>query len=51
MNLQPLVSNAPVIVYIDIKSPYAYLAVEPTRELERELRTIRRELDGLDLAV
>jgi 2-hydroxychromene-2-carboxylate isomerase len=37
MNLQPLVSDAPAIVYIDIKSPYAYLAVEPTRELEREL--------------
>jgi 2-hydroxychromene-2-carboxylate isomerase len=37
MNLQPLVSEAPAIVYIDIKSPYAYLAVEPTRELEREL--------------
>ena len=37
MTLQPLVSEAPVIVYIDFKSPYAYLAVEPTRELEAEL--------------
>ena len=35
--LQPLSSERPVIVYIDFKSPYAYLAVEPTRELEREL--------------
>jgi hypothetical protein len=24
------------MIYIDCKSPYAYLAVEPTRELERE---------------
>ena len=37
MTLQPLVSDRPVIVYIDFKSPYAYLAIEPTRELEREL--------------
>jgi 2-hydroxychromene-2-carboxylate isomerase len=37
MTLQPLVSEAPAIVYIDFKSPYAYLAVEPTRELEKEL--------------
>ena len=37
MTLQPLVSEAPAIVYIDFKSPYAYLAVEPTRELEAEL--------------
>lgn len=32
--IHPLKSDAPAIVYIDIKSPYAYLAVEPTRELE-----------------
>ena len=28
--MQPLQSAAPLIVYIDFKSPYAYLAVEPT---------------------
>ena len=37
MHLKPLHSESPVIVYIDFKSPYAYLAVEPTRELERQL--------------
>jgi len=37
MTLQPLVTDHPAIVYLDFKSPYAYLAVEPTRELEREL--------------
>ncbi|WOJ98088.1 DsbA family protein [Congregibacter brevis] len=37
MTLSPLASDAPVIVYIDFKSPYAYLAIEPTRELERQL--------------
>jgi 2-hydroxychromene-2-carboxylate isomerase len=37
LTLQPLQSDAPAIVYIDFKSPYAYLAIEPTRELEREL--------------
>lgn len=37
MTLQPLVSDCPAILYLDFKSPYAYLAVEPTRELEREL--------------
>lgn len=37
MTLSPLQSDAPVIVYIDFKSPYAYLAIEPTRELERRL--------------
>ena len=37
MRLHPLISERPVIVYIDFKSPYAYLAVEPTRELEQEL--------------
>ncbi len=37
MTLQPLCSDAPAIVYIDFKSPYAYLAIEPTRELEQEL--------------
>ena len=31
--MQPLQSAAPLIVYIDFKSPYAYLAVEPTRKM------------------
>lgn len=33
----PLDSSAPLIVYIDYKSPYAYLAIEPTQALEDEL--------------
>src|SRR6185312_4019143 len=33
----PLKSSAPLIVYLDIKSPYAYLAVEPTYAMAREL--------------
>lgn len=33
----PLTSDAPVIVYLDIKSPYAYLAVEPARQLEKAM--------------
>ena len=37
MQLHPTKSDAPLIVYLDFKSPYAYLAVEPTRQLEREL--------------
>lgn len=37
INPHPLRSDAPVIVYLDIKSPYAYLAVEPTRQLEQTL--------------
>jgi 2-hydroxychromene-2-carboxylate isomerase len=36
-SLSPLATDAPAIVYIDFKSPYAYLAIEPTRELERQL--------------
>ena len=35
MNL--LESDAPMIVYIDIKSPYAFVAIQPTLSLEREL--------------
>lgn len=31
--MQPLASDAPLIVYIDVKSPYAYLALEPTRQM------------------
>ncbi|MCP5181759.1 MAG: DsbA family protein, partial [Pseudomonadales bacterium] len=30
-------SDAPLTVYVDVKSPYAYLAVEPTIALGREL--------------
>ena len=37
MKIRPLESESPVIVYIDFKSPYAYLAVEPTRQLEQQL--------------
>ena len=33
----PLASSAPLIVYIDYKSPYAYLAIDPTCALEDEL--------------
>jgi 2-hydroxychromene-2-carboxylate isomerase len=33
----PIASDAPLIVYIDYKSPYAYLAVDPTYALGEEL--------------
>src|SRR5208337_1382457 len=33
----PLASSAPLVVYIDYKSPYAYLAKEPTYAIEEEL--------------
>lgn len=33
----PLSSSAPLIVYIDYKSPYAYLAKDPTYAIEDEL--------------
>ncbi len=36
-SLQPLSSDAPLIVYVDIKSPYAFVAIAPTLALEREL--------------
>nr|MCS5637902.1 DsbA family protein [Myxococcota bacterium] len=29
----PFASAAPIIIYIDFKSPYAYLAIEPTRRM------------------
>lgn len=35
--MHPLKSNAPLIVYVDIKSPYAFIAIRPTLALEREL--------------
>ena len=31
--MQPLASDAPLIVCIDVKSPYAYFALEPTRQM------------------
>jgi 2-hydroxychromene-2-carboxylate isomerase len=34
---EPLKSSAPLIVYIDYKSPYAYLAIEPTYAMAEEL--------------
>ncbi len=34
--MQPLRSDAPLIVYLDFKSPYAYLAKDPTRQLEAD---------------
>jgi 2-hydroxychromene-2-carboxylate isomerase len=33
----PLVSERPLIAYLDFKSPYAYLAVEPTRAMALKL--------------
>lgn len=30
-------SNAPLIVYVDVKSPYAFVAIGPTLALEKEL--------------
>lgn len=32
--MDPLQSNAPLIVYVDYKSPYAFLALAPTYQLE-----------------
>ena len=32
-----LQSDAPLIVYVDVKSPYAFVAIRPTLALEREL--------------
>lgn len=34
--MHPLQSSAPLIVYVDIKSPYAFVAIEPTLALEAE---------------
>lgn len=38
-SLHPLRSEAPLIVYIDVKSPYAFVALKPTLALEAELGT------------
>lgn len=35
--LDALESRAPVIVYVDIKSPYAFIAIKPTLALEAQL--------------
>ena len=35
--MHPLKSDAPLIVYIDVKSPYAFIALKPTLSLEAEL--------------
>ncbi len=37
LDLHPLKSNRPLIVYLDFKSPYAYLAWQPTLQMAREL--------------
>ena len=37
VSFNPLASSAPLIVYIDYKSPYAYLAKDPTYAIEDEL--------------
>ena len=35
--MKALTSDAPLIVYVDIKSPYAFVAIEPTLRLEASL--------------
>ena len=35
--MQVLASEAPLIVYVDVKSPYAFVAIRPTLALEAEL--------------
>lgn len=37
MTMQALISDQPLIVYVDIKSPYAFVAIKPTLALEAEL--------------
>jgi 2-hydroxychromene-2-carboxylate isomerase len=37
MAFDPFASDSPLIVYVDFKSPYAYVAVAPTRALAAEL--------------
>lgn len=37
--MHPLKSTSDLIVYIDVKSPYGFVAIEPTLALERELGT------------
>ncbi|SIO22781.1 2-hydroxychromene-2-carboxylate isomerase [Parasphingorhabdus marina DSM 22363] len=35
--MKPLESDAPLIVYVDVKSPYAFVAIRPILALEKEL--------------
>ncbi|MEP3225038.1 MAG: DsbA family protein [Parasphingorhabdus sp.] len=35
--MNALESDAPLIVYVDIKSPYAFVAIQPTLAMEKEL--------------
>ncbi len=35
--MKPLETDSPLLVYVDIKSPYAFIAIKPTLALEREL--------------
>ena len=35
--IDPFKSDAPLIIYIDLKSPYAYLSIEPTRRMLKDL--------------
>ncbi len=35
--MKALESDAPLIVYVDVKSPYAFIAIKPTLALERRL--------------
>ena len=35
--IEPFKSDAPLIIYIDLKSPYAYLSIEPTRKMLKDL--------------
>ena len=37
MPVDALQSESPLIVYVDVKSPYAFVAIKPTLELEAEL--------------
>ena len=35
--MHPLKTDSPLIVYLDVKSPYAFVSVKPALALEREL--------------
>lgn len=35
--MEVIKSDAPLIVYVDVKSPYAFVSIKPTLELEKEL--------------
>jgi 2-hydroxychromene-2-carboxylate isomerase len=37
MSFDPLHSDRPLIVYVDLKSPYAFIAKDPTREMAESL--------------